>query len=115
LPVNAGKEAMKMGSNQPQTEELLNLEKSIMILETPFGEVCEVLGLDEAEPREFLEVDNCIFFFDPDPDPEPQPDPGIIMVLLPTAIASTMKSTHDRSFLAPTRQQQTGGRSDGRL
>ena len=53
-----------MGSKQPQTEELLNLEKSIKILETPFSEVCRVLGLDETEPSEFLEVENCIFFFD---------------------------------------------------
>jgi len=50
----------------PRTEELLNLEKSIRILETSFSEVCRMLGLDEAEPKEFLEVDNCIFFFDPE-------------------------------------------------
>ncbi len=56
---------MKMGSNHPQTEELFNLEKSIKILETPFSEVCGVLGLDETEPDKFLEVENCIFFFDP--------------------------------------------------
>jgi hypothetical protein len=65
MPDNTDKEAMKMGSKQPQTEELLNLEKSIKILETPFIEVCRVLGLDETEPIEFLEVENCIFFFDP--------------------------------------------------
>jgi hypothetical protein len=65
MPGYTSKEAMKMRSNQPQTKELLNLEKSIRILETPYGKVCRALGLDEAEPREFLEVDNCIFFFDP--------------------------------------------------
>ena len=54
-----------MGSSKPHTEELLNLEKFIKILKTPFGEVCKVLGLDKTEPGEFLEVDNCIFFFDP--------------------------------------------------
>jgi len=54
-----------MGSKQPQTEELFNLEKSIKILETPFSEVCRLLGLDKTEPSEFLEVDDCIFFFDP--------------------------------------------------
>ncbi len=54
-----------MGSNHPQTEELFNIEKSIKILETPFSEVCRVLGLDETEPNKFLEVENCIFFFDP--------------------------------------------------
>ena len=65
MPGNSDKEAMKMGSKQPQTKELLNLEKSIRILETPFGKVCRVLGLNGAKPGEFLEVDNCIFFFDP--------------------------------------------------
>lgn len=54
-----------MGSKQPQTKDLLNLENYIKILETPFSEVCRVLGLDKTEPSEFLEVDNCIFFFDP--------------------------------------------------
>jgi len=56
MPDNTVMEAMKMGSNQPQTEELFNLEKSIKILETPFSEVCRVLGLDETEPEKFLEV-----------------------------------------------------------
>jgi hypothetical protein len=65
MPGNSDKEAMKMGSNQPQTEELLNLEKSIKILETPFSEVCRMLGLGKTEPNQFLEVENCIFFFDP--------------------------------------------------
>jgi len=55
-----------MESNHRQTEELLNLEKFIKILETPFSEVCRVLGLDETEPNEFLEVENCIFLFDPE-------------------------------------------------
>jgi hypothetical protein len=73
---------MKMRSKQPRTggsraalhgtpygaTELLNLEKSIRILETPFGEVCRALDLEQAEPKEFLEVDNCIFFFDPEKD-----------------------------------------------
>lgn len=55
-----------MRANQPQIEELSNLEKYISILETPFDEVCEVLEVDRTEPGEFLEVDNCIFFFDPE-------------------------------------------------
>jgi hypothetical protein len=59
------KEAMKMRPKHIQTEELFNLEKSIRILETPFSEVCRALGLDDTEPEEFLEVENCIFFFDP--------------------------------------------------
>jgi hypothetical protein len=71
---------MKMRSKQPRTggskttshrgscsaTELLNLDKYIRILETPFGEVCRALGLNGAKPKEFLEVDNCIFFFDPE-------------------------------------------------
>jgi hypothetical protein len=65
MPGNSDKEAMKMGSKQPQIEELFNLEKSIKILETPFSEVCRVLGLEKTKPCEFLEVENCIFFFDP--------------------------------------------------
>ncbi len=65
MPDNTDKEAMKMGSNHPQTDELFNLEKSIKILETPFSKVCRVLGFDETEPNKFLEVENCIFFFDP--------------------------------------------------
>jgi hypothetical protein len=54
-----------MGSKQPQTEELLNLENYIKILETSFGEVCRVLGLGKTKPDAFVEVENCIFFFDP--------------------------------------------------
>jgi hypothetical protein len=65
MPESSDKEAMKMGSKQPQTEELLYLENYIKILETPFSEVCRVLSLDKTEPGEFLEVENCIFFFDP--------------------------------------------------
>jgi hypothetical protein len=57
-------EAMKMDSNQPQTEELLHLEKSIKILETPFSEVCRALGLGKTKPDAFIEVESCIFFFD---------------------------------------------------
>jgi hypothetical protein len=60
------KEAMKMRMNHPQIKELLNLEKFISILETPFSKVCKVLGLNHIKPSEFLEVDNCIFFFDPE-------------------------------------------------
>jgi len=66
MPDNTDKEAMKMGSNHPQTEELFNLEKSIKILETPFSEVCRVLGIDETGPDKFLEAENCVFFFDPE-------------------------------------------------
>jgi len=60
-----------MGSSQPRTggsrtapKELLNLEKSIKLLETPFGEVSRLLGLGKIKPNSFLEVENCVFFFD---------------------------------------------------
>lgn len=43
----------------------LNLEKHIRILETPFNQVCRLLGLDYAEPRDSVEVAHCIFLFDP--------------------------------------------------
>jgi hypothetical protein len=58
------KEAMKMKSKRPKSGDARNLEKFIKIFETPFSEVCQVLGLDSAEPRGFLEVENCIFLFD---------------------------------------------------
>lgn len=41
-----------------------NLERFFRILDTPFSEVCERLGLDETESAAFLEVENCIFMFD---------------------------------------------------
>lgn len=66
MPDKNDKEAMKMRMNHPQIKELLNLERFISILETPFGKVCKVLGLNHIEPSEFLEVDDCIFFFDPE-------------------------------------------------
>ena len=44
--------------------DTLNIERFIKILETPFGEVCQVLGLDRTEPVSFLEVEDCIFLFD---------------------------------------------------
>ncbi len=53
-----------MDSKHAASADTLNLEKSIKIFETPFSEVCGVLGLDCAEPKGFLEVGNCIFLFD---------------------------------------------------
>lgn len=47
-----------------QSADTHNLERFINILETPFSEVCRVLGLDETEPAGFLEIENCIFMFD---------------------------------------------------
>lgn len=53
-----------MESGYLQPADMHNLEKFIKILQTPFGEVCRILGLDEPEPSGFLEVENCIFMFD---------------------------------------------------
>ena len=58
------KEAIKMKSKRPEPGDVRNLEKFIKILETSFSEVCHVLGLDSVEPRDFVEVENCIFLFD---------------------------------------------------
>jgi len=51
-------------SKHPSKTVRLNLEKYIKILETPFAEVCHVLGLDHAKPANSIEVADCIFFFD---------------------------------------------------
>jgi hypothetical protein len=59
-----GKEAKEMKSKRLLPGNTLNLEKFINILETPFDEVCQVLGLDCAEPTGFLEINDCIFLFD---------------------------------------------------
>jgi hypothetical protein len=55
-----------MQPKRPGPGDTLNLEKFIHVLETPFGEVCEVLGLGATEPTGFLEVENCVFLFDPE-------------------------------------------------
>lgn len=46
--------------------DALNLEKHIRIFETPFAEVCRLLGLDATEPVDSLEIADCIFLFDPE-------------------------------------------------
>lgn len=56
---------MELRSKHLPPEDVLNLEKHIRILETPFGEVCRLLGLDYAEPVSSVEIDGCIFLFDP--------------------------------------------------
>jgi len=61
-----GSKQARTGGSRTAPTELFNLEKSIKILETPFSEVCRVLGLDETEPDKFIEVENCVFFFDPE-------------------------------------------------
>jgi len=53
-----------VGSKHLPPGNTLNLERFINILETPFYEVCRVLGLQCAEPTGFLEIEDCIFLFD---------------------------------------------------
>ena len=49
-----------------RSEDVYNLEKLIKLFETPFDEVCRILGEEETEPEDFLEVEDCIFLFDSD-------------------------------------------------
>lgn len=53
-----------MASNHNLNGDAYNLEKFLKIFETSFDDVCRVLGLEEEEPQNFIEVENCIFFFD---------------------------------------------------
>jgi hypothetical protein len=59
-------EALKMGLNRLSLEDALNLERHIKILETPFSQVCLILGLEPQEPKEVIETENTIFMFDPE-------------------------------------------------
>jgi len=55
-----------MDSKRPFLEDALNLERHIKILETPFSQVCLILGLEPQEPKEVIEIENTIFMFDPE-------------------------------------------------
>ena len=57
-----------MESKRLRGEDAFNLEKFIKVLETPFSEVCRMLGEEDVEPEDFLEVDNCVFLFDSERD-----------------------------------------------
>lgn len=57
-------EALKMGLNPPYPGDALHLERHIKILETPFSEVCRILGMEPEEPKDVIEVENSIFMFD---------------------------------------------------
>ncbi len=57
-----------MKSKRLGSKDVFNLEKQIKMLETPFGEVCRLLGEDETNPEGFLEVEDCVFLFDPERD-----------------------------------------------
>ena len=50
------------------SEDTFNLERHIKTLETQFVEVCRLLGEEETEPKDFLEVEDCIFLFDSERD-----------------------------------------------
>jgi len=53
-----------MGSKRLRSEDIFNLEKFIGVFETPFGEVCRILGEDDTKAEDFLEIEDCIFLFD---------------------------------------------------
>ncbi|MHC4691660.1 MAG: hypothetical protein ACYS67_02880 [Planctomycetota bacterium] len=44
--------------------DALHLERHIKILETPFSEVCRILGMEPEEPKDVIEVENSVFMFD---------------------------------------------------
>lgn len=49
---------------ESRIEDMLNLESQIKLFATPFGEVCEILGIEAAEPKNVIEVDDSVFMFD---------------------------------------------------
>jgi hypothetical protein len=51
-----------------QIEEVLDLETKIRLFETPFSEVCEILGVELAGPKNVIEVEDSVFMFDPEQD-----------------------------------------------
>lgn len=55
---------MKVPSKRLPPKDAFNLEKRLGILQTPFAEVCKLLGLNGAAPTASLEIDDCIFLFD---------------------------------------------------
>ncbi|MBW8041874.1 MAG: hypothetical protein FVQ85_18000 [Planctomycetes bacterium] len=53
-----------MDTNRLSPEDALNLERHISILETPFSQVCRILGLESEELKDVIELDNSVFMFD---------------------------------------------------
>lgn len=53
---------------ESQIEEKLNLETEIKLFETPFSEVCQILGIEAAGPKNVIEVEDSVFMFDPEQD-----------------------------------------------
>jgi hypothetical protein len=59
-------EEMPKMAPERQIEDMLNLETKIKLLATPFSEVCEILGIEAAEPKNVIEADDSLFMFDPE-------------------------------------------------
>ena len=55
-----------MEMNRSGVEDAFNLEKYIKVQETSFHEVCRIFNENDVEPEDFLEVEDCIFLFDPE-------------------------------------------------
>ena len=53
-----------MQSKRLPPGDALNLEKHLKIFQTPFAEVCRLLGLNGAKPGASVEIADCIFLFD---------------------------------------------------
>lgn len=51
-----------------QSKGMLDLEKKIKLFETPFSEVCRILGIEAPEPRKVMEVEDSVFMFDQEQD-----------------------------------------------
>ncbi len=47
-----------------QHKDMINLERHIRFFETPFSEVCRILGLEAEEPKNVVEVEDSVFMFD---------------------------------------------------
>jgi hypothetical protein len=55
---------MKVPSKHIPPGDALNLEKHLRIFQTPFADVCRLLGLNGTKPAVSLEIADCIFLFD---------------------------------------------------
>jgi len=65
---------MSENADTPETapesriEDMLNLETKIKLFDTPFREVCEIIGIEASEPKNVIEVEDSVFMFDPEQD-----------------------------------------------
>ena len=51
-----------------QGKGMLDLEKKIKFFETPFSEVCQILGIEPGDPKKVVEVEDSVFMFDQEQD-----------------------------------------------